>query len=141
MDAVQLAAGIAAVLLVGVAAFQAGLAAGAPWGEMSYGGRAETVDGVLPASHRAMSAVAVVVLSLAAWIVLARAGVVAAGPLSAGFLRGATWFVVAYLVVNTVANLASTHPGERFGLGSVTFVAAIACSVVARSPIDLVTSA
>lgn len=47
MDVVEVAACTAAVPLAVVALFQAAPAAGAPWGNMSYGGRAETVDGVL----------------------------------------------------------------------------------------------
>jgi hypothetical protein len=37
----------AAALLVGVSGFQVALAAGAPWGEATQGGRAANVDGVL----------------------------------------------------------------------------------------------
>jgi hypothetical protein len=101
---------------------------------MSYGGNAGAVDGVLPGSYRVMSAVAAVVLLLAAWIVLARAGMVPRGPLGPGFLRGAVWFIVGYLALNTVMNLLSSHPGERFGMGAVTLVAAGTCFVVARAP-------
>lgn len=127
----------AAVLLAGVAVFQVALAAGAPWGRMSYGGQAETVDGVLPGSYRALSAVAVVILLFAAWIVLARAGVVGSGPLSPGFLRVAVWVVFGYLVLNTVMNLTSSHAGERFGMGAITLVSAVACYIVARGPSEL----
>jgi hypothetical protein len=50
------------VLLAGVAAFQIALTLGAPWGDISYGGQAETTDGVLPGTYRVMSAVAVLIL-------------------------------------------------------------------------------
>ncbi len=76
MDVVRLAAWSVALLLAGVALFQPGLAGGAPWGDMSYGGRAETVIGILPGSYRGMSGAAVVIRLPAAWIVLARSGVV-----------------------------------------------------------------
>jgi hypothetical protein len=46
---------VAATLLLGIAAFQVCLAAGAPWGVASYGG---SHTGVLPASLRSSSAVA-----------------------------------------------------------------------------------
>lgn len=128
------AASTAVALLGAVAAFQVALAAGAPWGDMSYGGSATTVDGVLPGSYRAMSAVAAVVLLLAAWIVLARAAMVPRGPFGPGFLRGAVWVITGYLALNTVMNLLSSHPGERFGLGAVTLVGAGVCLVVARAP-------
>ncbi|MDH3306403.1 MAG: hypothetical protein OEO77_02615 [Acidimicrobiia bacterium] len=134
------AATTAAVLLLGVAALQAALAVGAPWGDMSYGGRVETVDGVLPGSYRVMSAAAVAILSFAAWVVLARGGVVAPGFLGAGFLRVAAWVVFGYLVINTGSNLASSHPVERFGVGAVTLVSAVACFIVARASADLIGS-
>lgn len=128
------AASTVAALLGAVAAFQVALAAGAPWGDMSYGGRATTVDGVLPGSYRAMSAVAAAFLLLAVWIVLARAGMVPRGPVGPGFLRGAVWVITGYLALNTVMNLLSSHPGERFGMGAVTLTAAGACLVVALAP-------
>jgi hypothetical protein len=140
MDLVRLSAWTAALLLAGVATFQAGLAAGAPWGDMSYGGRADTVDGVLPGSYRVMSAAAIVILLVAAWVILARAGVASPWSSPPALLRGTTWFIFAYLVLNTVMNGTSSHPGERFGLGSITLVAAVACFIVARSPIDATTS-
>ena len=129
----EIAAVGAAILLAGVAAFQIALALGAPWGDMSYGGQAETVDGVLPGNYRVMSAVAVVILLFAAYLVLARAGVLDTSWPGAGFLRPAVWVVFAYLVLNTVMNLMSSHAGERFGMGAATLITAILTFVVARS--------
>ena len=120
-------------LLALVAAFQAALAGGAPWGDMSYGGRVETVGGVLPRSYRAMSAASVVVLSLGAWIVLAHADLVGSGILGNGFPRAAVWVVFAFLVINTATNAASNNPIERFGFGTVSLVSAVACLIVART--------
>jgi len=122
----------ATVLLAGVAAFQIALTLGAPWGDMSYGGQAETTDGVLPGSYRVMSAVAVLILLFAAYVILVKAGVVSSPWLGATFARRATWVIFAYLVLNTVMNLTSSHAGERFGMGSVTLVAAVLTFVVAR---------
>jgi hypothetical protein len=133
MTSIDVAAVIAAVLLALVASFQAALAGGAPWGDMSYGGRIETVGGVLPPSHRAMSAVSTVLLGFGTWIVLARAGVVGSGILGNGFLGAAIWVLAAFLVINTAANAASRNPIERFGFGAVTLVSAVACFVVARA--------
>jgi len=120
-------------LLALVAAFQAALAGGAPGGDMSYGGRAETVGGVLPRSYRAMSAASVVLLAFGAWVVLAHAGLVGSGILGNGFLRAAVWIVFAFLVINTAANAASSNPIERFGFGAVSLVSAVACFIVART--------
>jgi hypothetical protein len=93
---------------------------------------------VLPGSYRALSAIAVVILLFAAWIVLARVGLMASGPLSPGFVRIAAWVVFAYLVLNTVMNLTSSHAGERFGMGAITLISAAACFLVARAPADLI---
>lgn len=123
----------AAVVLAGVAAFQLGLALGLPLGEATLGGRAPTRDGVLSGGFRLIPAVSVLVLVLAAWIVLARAGVVAAGPLGHRFLVGATWGLVAFLALNTVGNLAAPHPVERWVMGAASLVVVLLCSVVAIS--------
>lgn len=52
-----------AALLTGLGAFQAGLAMGAPWGRVAYGGQR---PGRLPTSYRAVSAVAAVGYAAAA---------------------------------------------------------------------------
>ena len=127
MDA---AAVVAAVLLALVAAIQLGLAFGAPWGDHVYGGRAETDNGRLSPRFRVMSAVAVPILLVAAAIVLSRAGVVSWFD-PEGWVATAVWVVFGYLVLNSVANFASTSRVERFGMGSLTVVAAIATLVVA----------
>jgi hypothetical protein len=76
MTLMELAAVVAAVLVAAVAAFRVALAAGLPLGEATMGGRAATVDGVLQTPYRAMAFGSAVVLVLAAWIVLGRAGMV-----------------------------------------------------------------
>jgi hypothetical protein len=127
----EVAAVVGAALLAGVAVFQIGLAAGAPWGDMAYGGRAETNNGILTTRFRLMSAMAVVTLGVAAWIVLARADVVSGGPMGAGFVETGAWVVFGYLVLNTAANLASTNGKERLIMGPVTAVAAVLVLIVA----------
>ncbi len=133
MTTTDVAAVMTGGLLALVAVFQAALASGAPWGDMSYGGRVETRGGVLPRSYRAMSAASVVVLAFGAWVVLAHAGLVGSGILSSGFLRSAVWVVFAFLVINTATNAASRNPIERLGFGAVSLVSAVACFIVART--------
>lgn len=128
----EFAAVVAAVLLVAVAVVQLALVFGAPWGDHVYGGRAETDNGRLSSRYRAMSAAAVPILLLSAVIVLSRAGVVSWFA-SDGWVAVGVWVVLAYLVLNTMANLASTSGVERFGMGSVSAVAAICTLVVALS--------
>lgn len=128
----EFAAVVAAVLLVAVAVFQLALVFGAPWGDHVYGGRAETDNGRLSSRYRVMSAAAVPILLLSAAIVLSRAGVVSWFA-SDGWVAVGVWVVLAYLVLNTMANLASKSGVERFGMGSVSAVAAICTLVVALS--------
>lgn len=82
-------------------------------------------------TYRAMSGVAIPVLLIAGWVVLERSGVTPGDGEPAGWVRGATWVLIAYLVSNTAANLASSSKIERFVLGSVTAVAAVGTLIVA----------
>ena len=123
----------AALLLAGVAVFQAALALGAPWGEMAYGGRVETTDGVLSGRHRASSASSFFVLLFAAWVILARADVMSEGFLSDGFVRAGSWVVASYLVLNTVMNATARTSVERWVMGSATAIAAVLSFIVAAS--------
>lgn len=121
-----------AVLLAGVAVFQLALAVGAPWGNMAYGGRAVSAPrSPLPRPYRVMSAVAVLVLVFAVWLVLARAGVASGGSFSDGILRWGPWGIFGYLILNTLANLSSSNNLERWVMGSVSLAAAALCLIVA----------
>lgn len=126
----EAAAIVVGILLLVVAAFQVALAFGAPWGDHAYGGRAETANGRLSTRYRMMSAAAIPILLLAAWIVLARAGLFAG---AGDWVNAAVWVVFGYLVLNTVANVASTSKVERYGLGFVSAIAALGTLIVALS--------
>jgi hypothetical protein len=130
---VRVAGRVAAALLLAVAAFQIALALGAPWGAHAYGGRAATPDGVLPIGYRVASVAAAPLLSLAAWVLLARAGVVDRRQVSGVAIRRATWAVAAFMAVNTAGNLASTSAIERWGMGSLTATVAALGWYLARS--------
>jgi hypothetical protein len=93
----------AAVLLLGVAGFQAALALGAPWGSAAYGG---SNPGVLPESFRATSAVASGVYVLLA----ATAGT---SLVPAALRRRALYGTAGLMVVGAVMNLASPSLVER----------------------------
>ena len=130
MTVVELAAVAAAALMAAVVAFQVALAAGLPLGEATMGGRAATVDGVLQPVYRAMALGSAVVLVLAAWIVLGRAGTV---PIFIGgqALVWSAWVVAGFMALNTVTNLSGRHPLERWGMASITLVAALLVGYVA----------
>jgi hypothetical protein len=130
MTLVELAAIVAAVLMVGVAAFQVALALGLPLGDATMGGRAATVDGVLEPRYRVIALVSAVALIVAAWIVLARAGLL---PISMGdsALALSTWVVAGFLVLNTVTNLSGKQRLESRGMASITLVSAVLVGYVA----------
>jgi len=128
---VRIAAVTAAVLLVGISVFQVLLALGVPWGSAAYGGGAAGPDGVLPVGLRVASAVAAVILGVAAWVILVRADLVRSGPLSPRLLRWASWVIAAFMVLNTLSNLSSSSPVERWVLGGTTVVLVFLCGYVA----------
>jgi hypothetical protein len=121
---------LAAVLLTAVIAFQVALAAGLPLGQATMGGRASTSDGVLDPPFRLMAVGSAVVLVLAAWIVLARGGVLPIF-LDDRALDVGAWVVVGFLALNTVSNLSGRHPLERWGMASITLVAGLLIAYVA----------
>jgi hypothetical protein len=128
-----LLASFAAALLAVTAAFQAGLALGAPWGAAAYGGRAVADDGTLPPRYRVGSALAAVVLLGAMWVVLAAGSVLDRGPVSVRVLTVALWVLVAMFALNTLANARGRHPVERWGAGSVTALLTVLCALVAAT--------
>ncbi len=99
----QRPATLAAALLAVVAAFQAALALGAPWGEAAYGG---VHRGALPVKYRASSGVASVAYGALTLITLGR------GPGTTArrrILSGAS----ALMMLGTAMNLASRSRLER----------------------------
>ena len=105
-----LAARAAAVLLVGIAAFQVALVFGAPWGAYTQGGETE---GTLDTSGRVIAAVSCVILLVMASAMLARAG---EGPLKNApgrLVTALAWFTTIYSAVAVVLNLATESSSER----------------------------
>jgi len=129
----QVIALLAVVLLALAAAFQLGLAAGAPWGAAAYGGRATSRDGTLPRRYRLGSGAAAVVLLGAMWVVLASATIVGSGPVSFRALTVMMWCLTALFVLNTLGNVRGRHPLERWGAGTVTALLSILCAALAST--------
>jgi hypothetical protein len=130
MTLVELSAVTAALLMAAVAVFQVALAMGLPLGEATMGGRARTVGGMLQGPYRVLALVSAVVLVLAGWLVLGRAGIVTTF-LDGQALTWATWLVAAFLVLNTLSNLSGRHPLEKWGMASITLVSAVLVGYVA----------
>lgn len=103
------AAIVAAVLFAGLVLFQLALALGAPWGRAAYGGqRAE-----LTTQLRITSAVAAVVWTGVALVVLQRAGFDVWSPVPTAWLPVAIWVVVALMAVAVVMNAITPSALER----------------------------
>ena len=105
-----LAARAAAVVMVGIAAFQVALVFGAPWGVYTQGGETE---GELDTSGRVIAAVSCGLLLVMAAGILAR---VREGPLrnAPGRLVSAlSWFTTIYSAFAVFLNLVTTSSSER----------------------------
>ena len=124
------AAVLAAILFVGMAAFQASLALGAPFGAHVLGGRHA---GSLPNRLRLASAIATAILVGAALVVLGRAGAMGWPTGANGLLAPATWAIAAFLVLNTLGNRASKSRLERTVFAATTAVLALLSTYVALS--------
>jgi hypothetical protein len=93
--------------------FQVALALGAPWGELTLGGRHR---GALPGAWRLMPVFSGVLLAGFIGIVLARAGVLPPGLLPAGIaslVPTLTWVVVGYNALGCVVNTITPSARER----------------------------
>ena len=105
-----LAARAAAVVMVGVAAFQLALVFGAPWGVYTQGGG---TAGALDASGRVFAGVSCVILLVMAAAILAR---VREGPLKntpGKLVTALAWFTAIYAAVAVVLNLSTSSSSER----------------------------
>ena len=118
----------AAIVLGLVAVFQLLLAAGLPLGRAAWRGKYR----VLPSSLRWASLAAAGVLGLAAWVVLVRASVVAAGsqPIA---IRAGTWVFAGFFFLNAAGNVTSQSRVERYGMTLVVLLLGVSFIVVALS--------
>jgi len=120
---------VATIVLAALGVFQLLLAIGLPLGQFAWGGQHK---GVLPASLRWSSLVAVPIIVLAAWIILARVNLVV--PLvTVKVVQMAVWIFTGYFALNSVMNIMSTSSSERL-LMTPTSAVLVACFfIVARS--------
>jgi hypothetical protein len=128
---IEVVAASAVALLALAAAFQLGLAAGAPWGAAAYGGRPLSDNGALPSKYRFGSGVATLLLLGAIWVVLASVSLVDRGPASATLLNVLVWCLAAMFALSTLGNARGRHPLERWGAGTITALLTVLCAVVA----------
>jgi len=102
------AAIVFSALALVVAVFQLGLAAGMPWGNLTWGGK---FPGRLPGYMRLVALLSSILLVAFAFIVSIRAGILWREwqPIS----RMLIWLVVAYCALGVVANAATPSRWER----------------------------
>ena len=128
---VQQRVALVATLVLGlVMVLQVLLAAGLPLGQAAWRGQYR----VLPPALRWASLATVGMLGLAAWVVLARAGLVAPGAEPAA-VQVATWVCAGFFALNTVGNITSRSLVERYGMTPVTVLLVSCFMVVALSPL------
>jgi hypothetical protein len=118
----------AAVLFGGLAAFQLALALGAPWGRAAYGGFVEQPGVEL----RVSSGVATVIWSLAALVILRRAGYRVWAPLPDRALPATVWVLAGVTTFAVLPNLVTPSGLERaiwapvsVGMAALAFTVAI----------------
>jgi hypothetical protein len=119
---------VAAIVLGLLVVFQLLLAAGLPLGRAAWRGKYR----VLPSGLRWGSLAAAGVLGLAAWVVLARGGVVAPGPEPIA-IRAGTWTFAGFFFLNAVGNVTSQSRVERYVMTLVVLFLGVSFIVVALS--------
>lgn len=107
-----------------VVLFQLALALGAPWGELTLGGRWR---GPLPARARLIPLLSVALLVVFGSVVLERAGL--RWPGLPAYPQWCVWLVVGYCALGCVANTLTPSPRER-RLWLPVVVGMLTCSLV-----------
>jgi hypothetical protein len=123
----QPAAVVAAALYAALVLFQLALALGVPWGRAAYGGQHRE----LPARLRISSAIASVVWTGVALVVLRNADLPVWAPLPDGWLGVAMWVVVALSALAVVLNAITRSRVERAIWLPVSILLLAATAVVA----------
>lgn len=127
-ELIQAAANLATFLFVVVIVLQILLAAGILPISMAWGGR----QSQLTTSVRIASIVAAVLLGAFMYVIRYRAGLVGNGPIP-GWIMVVSWIITAFMVLNTLGNIASKSTHEKIIFGPVTFLLAVACLLVSAS--------
>ena len=129
MSVESVASILAAAGFLGIAAFQAALALGAPLGRAAWGG----ANRVIPPRLRRASGIAAVVWLLAAVLILARSHTIAL-PIPADVVTVGAWALVVLSSLGAAVNLASSSPWERFGWAPYAAALAVLALIVALGP-------
>jgi hypothetical protein len=123
------AAVLAAIGFSVIVVFQAALAAGAALGHAAWGG----AEAELTTGQRIGSGIAVVLWTMAAVIVLGRAGAWGRATPTRVFSWG-TWFFAALTAISALPQFASESRWENVIWGPLALILAVLCTIVALSP-------
>jgi len=119
---IQTAAIVYAVIIAIVIMFQCCLIAGAPWGQLTQGGK---YNGKLPTSGRLAAFISILLLLFMA------GGIMSVAQLPPGWPSWVGWVVLVIQLLSTVLNLITPAKLERRLWGPVTIVLlGLACYVV-----------
>ena len=127
--AARAASVVAAAVMAALALFEAGLAAGLPWGAAAWGGG----QPVLSPGMRLASIGAAVVWMAGLLLVLRAGGYRVWTPLPDRWTRAAVWTFAAYAALMILANAASSSSAERAVMTPVSVLLAVACALTAQS--------
>lgn len=117
---------LASLCVVGLAVFQALLAAGFPYGAAAFGGG----NTVLPTRPRIASAISATLFCGALYVVLAEGGLFGAGGRT-NFVHVATWIFVAIFALSGFANSASRSHWERHIMAPLALLLTSCCVLLA----------
>jgi hypothetical protein len=121
------AAYLAIALLAGIVLFQAGLAAGKPWGRAAWGGRHR---GVLPTRLRIASAIVAVAVYPLLIACVASSAELAPGRTLPGAGSAMMWVLTGLFFLGAVINAVSRSPIERWW-APIALLIAGCCALVA----------
>ncbi len=124
----SIAANVATVLFVVTITLQLLLAAGILPISMAWGGR----QSVLTTTLRLASLAAAAILVFFAYVIRRRAGLVGNETIPTTIII-LSWFITAFMALNTVGNLTSQSIGEIILFTPITFLLAVSCFFVSIS--------
>lgn len=125
---ITVAALLFSFISLAVCGFQLAMVLGAPWGELTLGGRWK---GSLPAIGRVFALLSLALLVFFSLVILVRAGVLNSG--SNSFISPLSWIVVGYCAVGVIANLVTPSRRERALWLPVVLAMLLLSTVVAAS--------
>ena len=99
---------------------------------MAWGGS----QTVLTPSLRLAHVLSALLITGFAYVIRRRAGLLADAPRPSRLIKILAWIITGFMILNTLANFASSSTAEKLVFGSLTLVLVIACLLVSVSKSD-----